>query len=92
MVWIYTLHSQIRTPYKSTKVRTFPHGLENNYAYKWTSDNFAGMLTHVVFLENCQKTICMHGTMTPECAYGFNEVPASDSTSEWAWNPNWKLK
>ena len=44
-----------------TMIRTFPHGLENNHACKWTSDNFSGMLTYKVFLENCQKTICMHG-------------------------------
>ena len=38
-----------------------PHDLENNHACKWNSDNFPGMLTYVLFLENCQKTICMHG-------------------------------
>ena len=27
-------------------------------------------------------------TVSPECASGFNEVPAPDSTSEWARNPN----
>ena len=27
-------------------------------------------------------------TVSPECAYGFNEEPASDSKSEWARNPN----
>ena len=26
-------------------------------------------------------------TVSPECGCGFNEVPASDSTSEWARNP-----
>ena len=44
-----------------TMISTFPHGLENNHAFTWTSDNFPGMLTYVLFLENCQKTICMHG-------------------------------
>ena len=44
-----------------TVIRTFPHALENNHACKWTSDNFPGMLTYVLFLENCQKTICLHG-------------------------------
>ena len=43
-----------------TIIRTFPHGLENNHACKWTSDNFPGMLTYVLFLENCQKTIYIH--------------------------------
>ena len=27
-------------------------------------------------------------TVSPECGTGFNEVPASDSTSKWARNPN----
>ena len=36
-------------------IRTFPHGLENNHACKWTFDNFPGMITFVVFLENCQN-------------------------------------
>ena len=31
---------------------TFPSGLENNHACKWIVS---------VFLENCQKSICMHG-------------------------------
>ena len=43
-----------------TLISTFPHGLENNHACKWNYDNFSGMLTCVLFLENCQKTICMH--------------------------------
>ena len=41
--------------------RTFPHWLDNNHASKWTSDNFPGILTYVLFLENCQKFICLHG-------------------------------
>ena len=45
-----------------TKIRTFPHGLENNHACKWTFDNFPGMLIYVLFLENCQNTICVHGS------------------------------
>ena len=44
-----------------TMIRTFPCGLENNHTCKWISDNFLGMLTYVLFLENCQKSICMHG-------------------------------
>ena len=44
-----------------TMIRTFPHELENNHACKWTSDNFPGKLTYVLFLVSCQKTICMHG-------------------------------
>ena len=41
--------------------RTFPRGLENNHTCKWISDNFPGMLTYVLFLESCQKSICMPG-------------------------------
>ena len=33
----------------------------------------------------------LYCTVSPECTYGFNEVPASDSTSEWARNPNWAI-
>ena len=29
----------------------------------------------------------MPSTVSPECVSGFNEVPASDSTPEWARNP-----
>ena len=43
-----------------TMIRTFPHGLEKNHACKWTSDNFPGTLTYVLFLENYQTTICMN--------------------------------
>ena len=39
-----------------------------------------------IYLRKAFRTI-LH-TVSPECAYGFNEVPASDSTSEWAQNPN----
>ena len=42
-------------------IRTFPHGLENNHAFKWISDNFPGMLIYVLFLENCLKSICIYG-------------------------------
>ena len=35
--------------------RTFPHGLDNNHACELISDNFQK------FLENVQKSICMHG-------------------------------
>ena len=38
-----------------TTIRTFPHGLEN-HACKWTI-----FMEYVLFLESCQKTICMHG-------------------------------
>ena len=31
-------------------------------------------------------------TVSPECGYGFNEVPASKSTSKWARNPNWETE
>ena len=44
-----------------TMIRTFPHGSENNHACKWISDKFPWMLTYVLFLENCLKSICMHG-------------------------------
>ena len=52
------LHSQIRT---QTMIRTFSHGCENNLACKWIYDNFPGTLTYILFLENCLKSICMHG-------------------------------
>ena len=42
-------------------IRTFSHGLENNHASKWVSDNFPGMLTYILFLEYCLKSIFMHG-------------------------------
>ena len=44
-----------------TMIRTFPHGFENNHACKWISDTFPGMLTYILFLESCLKSICMHG-------------------------------
>ena len=44
-----------------TMIRTFPHRMEKNHACKWTFDNYSEMLTYVLFLENFQKTICMHG-------------------------------
>ena len=44
-----------------TMIRTYPHGLENKHACKWTFGNFPGMITYILFLENCQKTICMDG-------------------------------
>ena len=44
-----------------TMVRTFPHGLEYNHICKWISDNFQGMLTYILCLENQLKFICMHG-------------------------------
>ena len=48
--------------HETTKmIRIFPNGFEINHACKWTSDNFPGMLTYLLFLENCHKTICMHG-------------------------------
>ena len=43
-----------------TMIRTIPHGLDNNHACKWISDNFPGMLICILFLENCLKSICMH--------------------------------
>ena len=45
----------------STMIRTFPCGLENNHACKWISDNFP-VITHMpALMENCRKSICMHG-------------------------------
>ena len=41
--------------------RTFSHGLENTHACKWILDNFPGIIHMSAFLENCQKSICMHG-------------------------------
>ena len=55
----YTLRSELHEI--PTIIRTFPCGLENNHACKRISDNFPGMMTYVLFLENCQKSIYMHG-------------------------------
>ena len=44
-----------------TMLRTFPCGLEHNHACKWISDNIPGMLKYQLFLENGQKSICVHG-------------------------------
>ena len=38
-------------------IRTYNHWLENDHTCKWISDNFPGMMTNVLFLENCLKTI-----------------------------------
>ena len=60
-IWIYiccTLRSGLHKI--STMIRAFPHGLENNHACKWISDNFPRMLTYILFLENCLKSICLH--------------------------------
>ena len=43
-----------------TIMKTFPHGLENNHSCKWISNNFPGMLTYLLILKNCLKSICMH--------------------------------
>ena len=40
--------------------RTFPRGLEINHACKLISEKIPGMLTYVLFMESCQKSICMH--------------------------------
>ena len=44
-----------------TMIKTFPHRLENNHAFKLTSDMCPGMVICVLFLESCQKIIYMHG-------------------------------
>ena len=38
-----------------TKIRTFPHRLENNHSCKWTSDKFPGMITYVLVWEPVSK-------------------------------------
>ena len=43
-------------------IRTFPCGLKDNHACKWISHNYPGMLTYVLFLENCQESICIMGS------------------------------
>ena len=48
-------------PILLSRKMTFPHGLENNHACKWILDNFPGVIHMSAFLENCQKSICMHG-------------------------------
>ena len=54
-----------------TMIMTFPHGLENNHACKWISDNFPGMLTFILFLENCPKSISMHGYSAIHVEWSF---------------------
>ena len=55
---ILMLHSQIQKFQQlSTMIRTIPHGLEDIHACKWISDNFPELLTYVLFLENCFKSI-----------------------------------
>ena len=44
-----------------TMISTFPCGFETNHACKWISGNIPGMLIYVLFLDNPQKSICMHG-------------------------------
>ena len=41
--------------------RAFPDGLENNHACKCSLDNFPGIICISTVLENCQKSICIHG-------------------------------
>ena len=41
-------------------IRICPHGLENNHAWKWFTDNFPEIIHIYALLENCQKSICMH--------------------------------
>ena len=43
-----------------TMICIFPHGFENRHACKWISDNFPEIVTYILFLENCLKSICMH--------------------------------
>ena len=50
-----------RAPTSEHCYRTFPYGLGNNHSCKRISDNFPEMLTYVLVLENCLKSICMHG-------------------------------
>ena len=51
---------QIR-PILLRRKRTFPHGLENNHACKLILDNFLEIIGMSAFLDNCLKSICMHG-------------------------------
>ena len=48
-------------PILSRRKRTFPRGLKNTHACKWILDNFPGIIRMSASLENCQKSICMHG-------------------------------
>ena len=41
-------------------LKTLSLGLKNNDTVKCNSDNFPGMLTHVVFLESCQNYTSMY--------------------------------
>ena len=44
--------------YLKEEKRIFPHGLENNHAWKWILDDFPGIIYMSAFLENCQNFIC----------------------------------
>ena len=48
-------------PIIERRKRTFSHGSENNHACKWILCNFPGIIHMPAFLENCQKSMCMHG-------------------------------
>ena len=59
-----------------TMIRTIPHGLEDNHACKWLSDNFPGILTYVLFLENCLnpfacKVVCQSTWKGPFSSYKY---------------------
>ena len=45
---------------KKTMIRTVPCGLKNNYACKWISDNFPGMLTYMCFFPGKLSEIHLH--------------------------------
>ena len=74
----------------STMVRAFPGGLENNHACKWISDVFPGILTYVLFLENCQESICLHGCapIHGEGSFFFLKVFVGKNT-KWAQRKSW---
>ena len=48
-------------PLLLTRKRTFQHELESNHASKSILDNFPVIIHKSEFLENCRKSICMHG-------------------------------
>ena len=43
-------------------------------------------------LKNYCFVVFIFYTLSPECGSDFNEVPAYDSTSKWARNPNLETK
>ena len=75
------------------KAKRFQNTLDLHYDHRvWGRNDFAN-LDNAVYLPQKNALFAplldiSSFTVSPDCAYIFNEVPASDSTSEWARNPD----